>query len=105
MLILEQTFFARNVDHGQGPGSDVKELIAELSKDYVVYDKDIDTWRYGDVTSRVRLYIVAIQRTGVDKISAIRFWGGVGGANIKNPATPLAPQIRRTTEYCCTAQY
>ena len=46
VLILEQTFFARNVDHGQGPGSDVKELIAELSKDYVVYDKDIDTWRY-----------------------------------------------------------
>ena len=40
-----------------------------------------------------------VQRTGVDKISAIRFWGGVGGANIKNPATPLVPQTRRTTEY------
>ena len=30
VLILEQTFFARNADHGQGPGSDVKELVAEL---------------------------------------------------------------------------
>ena len=40
-----------------------------------------------------------IQRTGVDKIPAIRSWGGVGGANIKNPATPLAPQTRCTTEY------
>ena len=38
----------------------------------------------------------AIQRTCVDKISAIRFWGGVGGANIKNLYTPLAPQTRRT---------
>ena len=42
---------------------------------------------------------VPIQRTCVDKIPAIRSWGGVGGANIKNPATPLAPQTRRTTEY------
>ena len=53
------------------------------------------------------LQLAALQRTGVDKIPAIRFWGGVGGANIKNPATPLAPQAqtRRTTvwEYCCTA--
>ena len=43
-----------------------------------------------------------IQRTGVDKILAIRFGGGVGGANIKNmytDYTPLAPQTRRTTEY------
>ena len=40
-----------------------------------------------------------VQRTGVDKILAIRFWGGVGGANIKNMYTPLAPQTRRTTEY------
>ena len=45
-----------------------------------------------------------LQRTGVDKISVIRFRGarGVGGANIKNPATPLAPLARRTTVllYC-----
>ena len=41
----------------------------------------------------------SIQRTCVDKISAIRFWGGVGGADIKNLYTPLAPQTRRTTEY------
>ena len=34
----------------------------------------------------------ALQRTCVDKIPATRSWGGVGGANIKNPATPLAPQ-------------
>ena len=40
-----------------------------------------------------------IQRTCVDKSLAIRTWGGVGGANIKKPATPLAPQPRRTTEY------
>ena len=73
VLILEQTFFARNVDHGQGPGSDVKELIAELSKDYVVYDKDMDTWRYGDVTSRVRLYIVAIHKRHGEKAHHYKF--------------------------------
>ena len=43
VLILEQTFWARNVDHGQGSGSDVKELIAEFSKDCVVYDQNIAT--------------------------------------------------------------
>ena len=48
--------------------------------------------------SMVRKPIV-LQRTGVDKISAIRFWGGVGVADIKNLYTPLAPQTRRTTEY------
>jgi hypothetical protein len=42
---------------------------------------------------------LSLQRTGVDKISAIRFWGGVGGANIKNLYTPLAPQTRRTAGY------
>ena len=40
-----------------------------------------------------------LQRTCADKIPAIRFWGGVGGADIKNLYTPLAPQTRRTTEY------
>ena len=42
-----------------------------------------------------------VQRTGVDKILAIRLWGGVGGANVKNMYTPLvlAPQTRHTTEY------
>ena len=44
-----------------------------------------------------------IQRAGVGKISTIRFWGGVGAAHIKNLVTPLDPQARRTTEYCCTA--
>ena len=39
-----------------------------------------------------------LQRTGVDKSAATRFWGGVGGANIKNLYTPLAPQTRRTAE-------
>ena len=44
-----------------------------------------------------------IQRTCADKNSAIRSWGGAGGANIKNLATPLAPQTQRSTEYRCTA--
>ena len=48
----------------------------------------------------VRMYVCTyVQRTCADKILAIRFWGGVGGANIKNLYTPLAPQTRRTTEY------
>ena len=32
-----------------------------------------------------------LQRTCVDKIPAIRFWGGVGGANIKNLDDPTRP--------------
>ena len=46
----------------------------------------------------IRALTVELQRTCVDKILAIRFWGGVGGANIKNLATSLAPQTRRTVE-------
>ena len=50
--------------------------------------------------------IIAIQRTGVGKMPTAKF--GVGlelRVYIKNLATPLAPQARRTTEYCCTAQH
>ena len=51
------------------------------------------------ITAMAELKAPGIQRTGVDKILVIRFWGAVGGANIKNMAMALAPQTRRTMEY------
>ena len=49
--------------------------------------------------TKFAVYVSSLQRTCADKIPAMRSWGGVGGADIKNPATPPAPQTRRTTEY------
>ena len=84
---------SRDVLHGLRNQYDIERIMALLDRPGPAYSCVI--LGYGALG--------CIQRTCVDKISAIRFWGGVGGANIKNPATPLAPQIRRTMEYCCTA--
>ena len=43
--------------------------------------------------------MIKLQRTGVDKILAIRFWGGVGGANIKNMTIVHPTRPPNTTYY------
>ena len=69
VVILEQTANARNINGGK----DVDALKTELSKSYVVYDKDIDVWKYGDPTSRKRLYIIGIHKRHGDKANHFKW--------------------------------
>ena len=55
---LEMTSNAINV-HG---GSEVDEVITSLCDKFVVYYDLLDVWRYGDPTSRKRLFIVGLNK-------------------------------------------
>ena len=67
ICIIEQSANARTLDSGDGSGADFNKLKVALCESYVVYDDDIRCWRYGDVTNRTRLYIVAVHKRHGDK--------------------------------------
>ena len=58
LIMIEMVENALNINNGRA----IKTVCAELKRDYVIDYEVLDCWRFGDVTSRRRVFIVGISK-------------------------------------------